>query len=372
MRSAFKTIRKYVPVVPMVIFALLPAAVLVHLIGAFSPRFADFFNIHIASVIRAILAFITGFLPFSLAETVVLFLPVALIVTVCGVIPNIASDKVKSWRYIFSLLSIIAYLYTAFVFTLGTGYQGTSVTDKLGVTRRGISAEDLYETAEALTEAVNISSEKVEFDENGSSVMPYDLDVLNDKLCDAYIKAAEKYDFIAPLRAKVKPIALSKPMTYTHISGVYTFFTGEANLNINFPDYTVVYTMAHEMSHQRGIAPEDEANFMAYLVCMESDDPYIRYCGTESLLEYVYSALAKADRSLYKECRAKLDRHVSGEMAAYNAFFEKYEENVAATVSGTINNTYLTIQGTEGTRSYGLVADLAVISYLDGKLTFEP
>jgi hypothetical protein len=33
---------------------------------------------------------------------------------------------------------------------------------------------------------------------------------------------------------------------------------------------------------------------------------------------------------------------------------------VVADVSETINNSYLVIQGTEGTRSYGMVVDLAV------------
>ena len=51
---------------------------------------------------------------------------------------------------------------------------------------------------------------------------------------------------------------------------------------------------------------------------------------------------------------------------------EKYEENVAATVSGTVNNTYLVLQGTEGTRSYGLVADLAVLCYIKGILPINP
>lgn len=365
-------IKKYVPTVPAVIFAILPVAAIIHLTCAFSPRFADFFNIHIASIFRAAVSYLTGWLPFSLAETLLIFLPFLLFIAIVWLIPSVSKDSTKSIRYIFSLLSIIAYIYISFVFTLATGYQGTSVTDKLDVERRGITAEELYDTAAALTDVVNKLSEEVKFISNGESVMPYDLDELNAKLNDAYVYAAEKYDFIMPLRSNVKSVALSGPMTYTHISGVYTFFTGEANVNINFPDYTIVYTMAHEMSHQRGIAPEDEANFMAFLVCMQSDDPYIRYSGAQSLLEYVYSALSKADRDLYRKCYASLSSRVVGEMRAYNKFFEKYEENVAATVSGTVNNTYLVLQGTEGTRSYGLVADLAVLCYIKGILPIEP
>jgi hypothetical protein len=51
-------------------------------------------------------------------------------------------------------------------------------------------------------------------------------------------------------------------------------------------------------------------------------------------------------------------------MIAYNEFFEKYKENVAANVSGAINNSYLQSQGqTAGSKSYGMVVDLAVAYY---------
>ena len=154
-------------------------------------------------------------------------------------------------------------------------------------------------------------------------------------------------------------------MSYTHITGVYTFFTGEANINITFPDYTIPYTAAHELAHQRGIAREDEANFVAYLVCIESDDGYIRYSGYINLLEYVMNALYRADSTLYSEFLGSLSADVRGEMRAYSAFFDKYRDSVASEISGVVNDTYLTIQGTPGTASYGMVVDLAVAYYRD-------
>ena len=149
-------------------------------------------------------------------------------------------------------------------------------------------------------------------------------------------------------------------MTYTHISGVYTFFTGEANLNTNGPDYSLVYTTAHELAHQRGIAREDEANFIAFLVCTESDDAYIRYCGHLNLCEYVMNALYSADINLWEQLWDNLDIRIKCEMIAYNKHYEKYRDNVVGEISGAINDAYLQANGTEGSVSYGLVVDLAV------------
>jgi len=52
-------------------------------------------------------------------------------------------------------------------------------------------------------------------------------------------------------------------------------------------------------------------------------------------------------------------------MVAYSDFFEKYRDSVASEVSGVVNDTFLTIQGTEGSASYGMVVDLAVAYYKD-------
>ena len=102
---------------------------------------------------------------------------------------------------------------------------------------------------------------------------------------------------------------------------------------------------------------------MAFLVCIESDDAYIRYSAYLNLYEYVSSALYSANPELYYSARAKLSSDAKGEMAAYSNFYEKYRDSVASTVSGAVNNTFLVLQGTEGTKSYGMVVDLAVAYY---------
>jgi len=149
-------------------------------------------------------------------------------------------------------------------------------------------------------------------------------------------------------------------MSYTGITGVYSFFTGEANLNVAYPDYSNVFTAAHEMAHARGIAREDEANFVASLACISSDDTYIRYCGYVNLLQYVMNALARADRTLWKEVYADLCATTVSEFLAYNAHIDAHDNTFVRDTAEKINNTYLESMGTQGTVSYGLVVDLAV------------
>ena len=360
-----KAKKRRLPVAAMVFFGLGVIAAILYVIFLFSESFADFFNRYISSVIRAVLAYATNLIPFSLAEFFLLLSPLLVV----GVILVGAKKYTDTWRDVFiycgTLLSIVALVLSVFAMGFAPAYRGSTLDKKLGIDRREVSAEELYETAMILSEKLNEEYKNISYNaETGFSIMPYGYSEMNDKLLEAYDSACDKYTFVQRLDSRLKPVMLSKLMSYTHITGVYSFFTGEANINVAFPDYTVPYTAAHELSHQRGIAREDEANFMAFLVCLESEDPYVRYSGYLNLYEYVTNSLYTASRELYKEALYSLPREVRLEMQAYSNFFKEYKDSAASQVSGTVNNTFLVIQGTEGTKSYGMVVDLAVAYYV--------
>lgn len=348
-----------------VLLGLALIAAILHFICTRSAAFADLMTEKVCAVVRFLLAKITGWIPFSLAEMIIILLPLIIVILILLTVRlALRFDKKAYCRYLSFLLSAISIFYTLFVLTLAPGYQGSTLDVKMAIERQDVAAEELLDTAEILLDGAEDTLDEVYFRYNDFSVMPYSLDEMNDRLNDAYAIAAEKYSFISPLRSSLKFVMLSHPMSYTHITGVYSYYTGEANLNIRFPDYTLPYTAAHELAHQHGIAREDEANFVAFLVCMESDDPYIRYSAYVNMLEYVMSALYSASTDAYSAFYGTIDRRIVGEFYAYSAFYDQYRENVAADVSQSVNNSYLISQGqTAGTRSYGLVVDLAVAYY---------
>ena len=355
--------KKKLPFICVMLFALGSISGLLYILFVCIPAFSDFFNKYISSVLRAALAHLTSWIPFSLAEYIFLLLPVITVVLISIGIKHYAS----SWRnvgvFCLIILSVGAYIFSTFTIGFVPAYRGSRLDAKMGLDKQKVSADDLYLTATILAEKIDAEIDEIKFSSDGSSVMPYGYDEMGDKLMAAYDKACDKYGFIQPLDSKVKRVMLSEPMTYTHISGVYTFFTGEANINVNFPDYTLPNTAAHELAHQRGIAREDEANFVAFLVCSESDDAYLRYSAYLSLYEHVISALYSADRDYYVSAYLELPKEARGELAAFSKFFSKYKNSVASDVSGTVNDTFLTVNGTEGSKSYGMVVDLAVAYY---------
>lgn len=359
MKAERKTVK--LPVFCKVIYGLAAVCLILYFLFVRIPSFADWFNRWISSAGRRILSFFTVLLPFSVAELLFLFLPVFLGIVIYRVI-RIHSKSAAAVRVFFGrVAALICFVAILFVLCFAPGYYGSTLDKKLGLERAPVGAGELYQTALILTEKLNDLADGLTTLDSGSTIMPYTIAELNRKLAAAYENYTVDKSFPDHFYSRVKPLMISKLFSYAHITGVYTFFTGEANINVDFPDYCVPFTAAHELAHQRGVAREDEANFIAFLVCYCSDDAYLQYSGYLNLYEYVSNALYSADYELWKTAWANLDERVKSEERAYAVFFEQYRDNVIGTASEQVNDFYLRSQGAAaGTRSYNLVVDLAV------------
>ena len=352
------------------IYILFGFGILVYIISRFSSPFAEWWTRYPGQGIRLILAFLTSWLPFSLAECLVVLIPLFLFAVIAFAVRACVRKSTKElFRIIMLLLTVILIISSTFLMGFGPSYFRYPLSDNLRLVDSPVSGDALYDTAIWLADELDGILPDIVFAPEGESHLPLTYKEVCGEINEAYARVASSYDFITSYTSYVKPIALSEYMTYTHISGVYTFFTGEANINYNYPDFILPYTMAHEMSHQRGIAKEDEANFMAFLVCINSKNSYIKYSGYVNVLREVMSALNKSDKDLYKKfVQTRYQKVISAEMSAYSRFFDKYRESTAAKVVSTTNNAYLTSQNVKaGVKSYGLVTDLAVAYYMSEK-----
>lgn len=329
----------------------------------FTP-FAEWWAKYPSQWVRAFLAAVTNIIPFSVAEMILLLLLPAVIIYILATNRFIrGDDKENYYRCLRPLLMIVLLLASSFLGVFGPCYFRKGLDENLGLTKAPVTAGELAYTAERLIE--EIEKLDVNIYKDGSTFTDKSYGETIDDVKTAFKKYCGENKYISYFNSNPKLISLSPVMTYTHISGLYSFFTGEANINFNYPDFVFPFTVAHEMAHQRGIAREDEANFVAFLVCAGSDDSYVRYSGYMNVLEYVLSALSKADAERYKSLvKNTLTDEIKGELRAFNTFFEKYTDSPASTVVGAINDSYLSSQGqTAGSASYGLVVDLAVAYY---------
>lgn len=364
MKKFFSKWKACLPIWSAVLFGIFFISLIANGVIKRSPAFANAMHNTVGAGIRAVMSTLTSWIPFSLAEVLLILSPVLVFLICFVMVRRLHRSLIDGIRYFVGFLSVMSLVFTILVFGYNASFYGDSVEEKVGIQRENLSKEQLYETAILLIDAIREDIPYITYPENSCSEMSFSYSQMNEKLNEAYQTLCEKYSSFQNLYANTKPVMLSEPWTYTHISGVYTFFTGEANVNVNYPDFIVVSSAAHEMAHQRGIGKEDEANFVAFLVCSLSDDPYVRYSGYADVLNDVLIQLSSADAELYRRVYEYMPKELREEYIAYSVFFDKYRENVAATVSTTVNNAYITSHNQpQGVKSYGLVVDL-VAAYM--------
>ncbi len=91
-----------------------------------------------------------------------------------------------------------------------------------------------------------------------------------------------------------KALTFSGFMSQQNMQGYYFPFSMEANYNDDMYIMNKPFTMCHELSHTHGYIYEDEANFLGFLACINSDDPVFVYSGYLGVLNYVNNDYYKA------------------------------------------------------------------------------
>lgn len=355
-----RTVAKHIPPTVWVIICIFAVSVLLHISFVLSTAFSDLYCCTAGSFFRAVTAAITNPFPMSIAEAMLISLPFIL-VYLCVKAIGTNGELRAVVRLLSGIVAAALLAYSLFVLTFAAGFYASPVGTHFDLEQRDITVDELFEAAMITVDGVNEAYAEIEGKSIGSTSMGMSVDDMNGLLLDSFDKLYGEYGFPVRLNSRVKPVVLSHPMTYTHISGVYSFFTGEANVNVNYPDFVIPYTAAHELSHQRGVSRENEANFVAFLVCIGSDDPYVRYSGYLNMYQYMANALYSVSYEKYAQLASQLDDGVKAELTAYSNFFDRYRDNVAADISDAVNDTYLGVMSGTDSRSYGMVVDLVAL-----------
>lgn len=343
----------------LLFFLLVAVTAAVQIACGYSAVFAEHITQTAGKAIRTAVGFLFAVFPFSVSELLLYaFFPVLLFFFLRAV------KKRRYAPFLRSFFLFLATLYFLFTFTMGAGYHRIPLTDHLWLDESAVTEQTYYRTLNTMKDELNALAGQVRFSESGASVCPYGFQSLARKVLLCADRAEEKFPFFAGPGFAAKPILLSEPLTYLHLSGIYGFYTAEANINTNYPDYILPYTMAHEYAHQRGISREEEANFMAFLVCRESDDPYIRYSGLANLFASLLNTYYDYHPENFYKIRDAVDERVLYDYKSYSLFFEKYSESKASKVSETLNDGYLKLNGQEGgILSYDDTVTLTVAYY---------
>lgn len=347
------------------------SAVLV-LVCRFSRSAADFYADYIFPVISTPYAFISGLLPISLGELMILTFILIVVIGIPAMILLLIFAKNR--RKQTASVSLTAALW---ILTFIFGTESLNCFSLYGCTRfseRFFTAsahdnEQLKQLYAILIGECNELAVQVPRDENNR----FKLDIDVEQECiRAMKKAAGQYPQLKGYYPGPKPIMFSYFMSQTSTSGMYFPFSMEATYNNDMVDEIKPEVICHEYSHLKGFMQEDECNFISFIATTGSDDPQMRYSGYISALEYVHnqiydneivSAYGMTD-TISAEVQNDWFRFLPDNYWEDNSKKEIIPTETVDAVSDAAADTSMKINGVEdGIKSYTRMVDLLLDYY---------
>jgi hypothetical protein len=306
---------------------------------------------------------------FSLAEIGLVILLIALVIWLIWLIQ-------KAWNGYLSALDVGAYLLYRVIWVGGTvmilffvlwgfNYQRQPLAVNLNLPGRETRPGELEAICSLVVNRMNLSYEAARAKQEWSNEagLPMRREQLYKLLEDSYqslemLGRAKDGGFSQP-----KPLLFSPWLSSLGISGIYSPFTGEANYNEEAPPCDLPYVVAHEKAHQRGFAREDEANFVGFLACVNSPDPFIRYSGYLQAMPRVMNVLATTNEEQYRVLAARIGQGPRSDLQGRAAFWQLREDRVLSAIARRSNDTFLRVNRVRsGIANYDEVTAL-IINY---------
>lgn len=344
---------------PRFLILLVLIAALVLALGELPVLAEYFFARGITRFLSGCLNLITNYIPVSFYEITAVLLIFGGISLAAGIIVLLCRrnwKRLKIWLYRLAAAALCVLI--VFGVLYAPLYSRLPVASALGLAETEVTEDKVYAAAEYYVERLNETAGKLSRDEEGNIVPPRSFSETAGLLNAQFSLLGGEY--FADYTVRPKQVALSVPMSYLGITGIYFPFYAEANVNVNIPAYEIPVTMAHEMAHAKGISQEGEANVAAYVLCILAEDAYLNYSG---LMRAAANLLNALPQDKFDILYAELDGAVRTEYRNASAHYAKYEGVIDA-VSSFFNDIFLKANGVPGgTRSYGQTAESLVALY---------
>jgi len=362
-----------------VLLVLFPITLFILRIVQNNPKIAEFvFARGIYKWISQGISLISGIFPFSLMELQIIIVPIAvlfLVIRFLGKVFTQIRNKREQAGYTFTLgivnaACVMGIVLFSYVMLGGVNYYRYSFAAYSGLEVKESTVDELYnlclelaDKAAGIREQLHLT-EGAEDDDGILRITNTDWNEVSGKMEEAFQKLSKDYPVLGGDYPSLKPVFFSNFMSRMEITGIFWPFTMEANVNIAAPNYSIPATMGHELAHLRGFMREDEANFIGYLVCKESDNLEFQYSGIMLALTYAGNQLYKQDPVLFESVREHYSPQMVADIRDEYYYWKQFEDTTISTVSTTMNDNYLKANNqSDGVKSYGRMVDLLLAEY---------
>jgi hypothetical protein len=240
------------------------------------------------------LRFLFGSIPFAIGELVYIIILIILIINTLKEVNSLKSFNYiaqKGWFMLTKLSWLIVKLFVVFQLIWGLNYVQPDPTKDFDLSvqtpkNAQVALSEMNALTYELIEELNKTKAAISFDK---PIEPnFEQVVVN--VQQAYQALAIEHPRFILQYQSVKKAIFPSLGDYIGFLAFYQPITGEAILRSDLPILIQPYTIAHEMAHQLGYASETEANFIAFVVATEANDPYLKYSMLLQMFSYAQDA----------------------------------------------------------------------------------
>lgn len=328
---------------------------------------AEYVTSPILRAVKEGLSHIFGIFPFSVAEIIIYSLIIFLLFLLFYSVTIIIRVKNRFEVFIDTLATLLtaaAVIFVIFEALWGMFYYLPPLEEKWDLEVKEVTREEIMQVATEVVNDLNRNAKLVTRNSDGIFTPKYGYIGIMKNAYKGFESINEKLPLGEAYYSTPKQVMASELMSYTYTAGIFFPFTGEANINVNMPYTLMPVTVCHEMAHQRGIAKEDDTNFVGYIACLLQDDVTFRYSANLFAYIYLMNGIYSTDKELYRLISDSVNYMVMTDLNYYNEYLKKYQSAVSE-ASNAVNDQYLKSMGQEdGTKSYGRVTDLIIAWHL--------
>jgi len=299
--------------------AVLVIALLIYLFGFFPTLVQKYYSTGFYIYISSTLRFISSIFPFAIGDIIYALLIGFVLYKIVRFYKRRKSLK-KQDRIVIPLqiLNFFLILYIIFKIVWGLNYSRPSISEELGIGNEKYNVKELVVLGNYFVDKTNALKLKQ------NKVPSYTINELESKSAAAYLFMEKRNSVFRYSNPCLKSVLNSWMISKIGIEGYYAPLSGEANMNMNLPDFVKPYVSCHEIGHQLGIAYEDEANLLGYLTASNSPDVNYQYSANYEMLRYILFEIRMKSPEDYKLLRAKLLLQILADFKTEKEFWRKY------------------------------------------------
>ena len=286
---------------------------------------------------------------FSLTEVFFILTVIYIIFLIILIIRDLTKKKgLCALNKFISIPIIVLSIATNYFFACGFAYNRKPID--LPYYETQVENAEFVDIYNYFVSDLNNCISELEFRDNGDVKIQIPPKELSKIIQDEYKKYNSSY--LSEFATFAKPMSTSLIYRELQITG-FTFNSfGESSVNMLILNAEMPLTIAHEFAHTKGVMREDEANQLAFYICLNSDHPLLRFSSYACYFNQM-RRLTKDDL-MTKEDQERIIRYDNQYAKTVNCMYDFWKEHdLLSKIGDFFNDLYIKMNGVkEGTNSY--------------------